>query len=151
LYIVAAVMIITTLWFGMYGAIAAYAGCWIGAGVLSGLSPAFSLFWSVADLLQVLIPLLAFRILSADVALKTRRDIVILVMFGIILNNLAGAVWGTLSLFAAGIIQAPNLPQVFSDWVIGNIIISAAIVPLVLYFVTPIAREHELFVKKYWN
>jgi len=151
LYIVVAVMIITTLWFGMYGAIAAYFGCWIGAGILSGLFPAFSLFWSVADFLQVLIPLIAFRMLGADIALKSRRDVVILVLFGIILNNLAGAIWGALSLFAAGIVTAPDLPQVFSAWFIGNVIITAAIVPLVLYFVTPIIREHELFVTKYWN
>ena len=31
-YTVVALMIVTTLWFGMYGAVAAYAGCYIGAG-----------------------------------------------------------------------------------------------------------------------
>ena len=34
LYIAVAFMILFTLWFGGYGAIAAYAGCFIGAGVL---------------------------------------------------------------------------------------------------------------------
>jgi len=150
-YMVAAVMVITTLWFGMYGAIAAYFGCWIGAGVLSGLSPGFALFWSVADLIQVLIPLIAFRILGADVALRSRRDVAILILFGIILNNLIGAVCGTLSLVAAGLVPAPLLFSVFTGWFIGNVIVTALIVPPLLYFLTPIVREHELFVTKFWD
>lgn len=151
LYLVVAVMIVTTLWFGYWGAIAAYAGCWIGAGVLSGLSPTSSLIWSVADLLQVIIPLLAFRLLGGDVSLRTRRDITILVVFGIVLNNLAGAIWGTLSLVPAGLVDSQNLFPLFSVWFIGNIIASAVIVPVVLRFGTPIIREHELFVKRYWS
>jgi hypothetical protein len=151
LYLVVAVMIVTTLWFGLWGAIAAYAGCWIGAGVLSGLSPTTSLLWSVADLLQVVIPLLAFRLLGADVALRTRRDLAILVVFGIVLNNLVGAVWGTLTLAPAGLVDLANLLPLFPVWFIGNMVICAVIVPVVLRFGTPIVREHELFVKNYWS
>lgn len=151
LYVVVAVMIITTLWFGLWGAIATYAGCWIGAGVLSGISPTTSLVWSVADLLQVAIPLLAFRLLGGDVALRNRRDVAILIVFGIILNNLAGAIWGTLTLAPAGLVSSPNLFPLFSAWFFGNIIASAVIVPVVLRFGTPIVREHELFVTRYWS
>ena len=74
-YIVVALMIVFTLWFGMWGAAAAYAGCVIGAGILSGLPPDVSLYWSLADFWQVLIPLLAFRFLGADPALRSIRDI----------------------------------------------------------------------------
>lgn len=151
LYIVVAVMIVTTLWFGLWGAIAAYAGCWIGAGVLSGLSPTASLLWSVADLLQVIIPLLAFRLLGADVALRTRRDFAILIVFGIVLNNLVGAIWGILTLAPAGLVDVPNMFPLFSAWFMGNIIASAVIVPAVLRVGTPIVREHELFVTRYWS
>ncbi len=151
LYIVVAVMIVTTLWFGLWGAFAAYAGCWIGAGVLSGLSPTASLLWSVADLLQVVIPLLAFRLLGADVSLRTRRDLGVLIVFGIVLNNLVGALWGTLALGSAGLVTIPTLFPLFSAWFMGNLIASAVIVPVVLWFGTPIVREHELFVKRYWS
>lgn len=151
LYIVAAVMVVTTLWFGMYGAVAAYFGCWIGAGVLSGLSPGFALFWSIADFIQVLIPLIAFRMLGADIALKSRRDIAILVAFGILLNNLIGAVCGTFALVAAGLVPASHLFSVFAIWFVGNVILTAIIVPPLLYFLSPLVREHELFVTKFWN
>lgn len=151
LYIAAAVMIITTLWFGLYGAIAAYTGCWLGAGILCGLSPAVSLVKSVADLVQVLIPLFAFRLLGADVSLKNRRDLLILIVFGVVLNNLVGALWGTFTLLEAGSIATADLSEVFSGWVIGNIVASAVIVPFVLYFFTPVIRGHELFVRRYWE
>ena len=151
LYIVVAVMIVTTLWFGFYGAIAAYAGCWLGAGVLSGLSPEVSLVWSIADLVQVLIPLFAFRLLGADVSLKTRRDLFVLILFGIILNNLAGGILGTLTLLQSGLVTAADFTRVFSGWFIGNIIVTLVIVPVVLWLFTPIVRRHELFVARYWN
>jgi hypothetical protein len=150
LYIVVAVMIVTTLWFGLWGAIATYAGCFIGAGILSGLSPATSLVWSAADLLQVVIPLLAFRLSGADISLRTRRDLGIFVLFGLVLNNLVGAVWGTLTLAPSGLVDVPHLFPLFSAWFIGNIIACVVIVPLALRFGTPIVREHELFVKRYW-
>ena len=151
LYVVVALMIVTTLWFGMYGAVAAYVGCFIGAGVLSGLSPEVSLYWSIADFLQVLIPLLAFRMLGGDISIRTRRDVAILVVFGIVLNNVVGAIWGTLSLYFAGLVPAQKFPVVFFGWLIMNIIISVIVVPLVLRFGTPLIRDHELFVKKYWE
>jgi len=150
-YAVVAVMIITTLWFGMYGAVAAYAGCFIGAGILSGLSPEVSLFWSLADFWQVLIPLIAFRVFRADPSLWSARDMGILVVFGIILNNLAGALWGSLTLASMGAVPWGNFSSVFFGWLIGNFIVCIALVPVALHFLTPLVRDHELFIRNYWN
>jgi hypothetical protein len=150
-YTVVALMIVTTLWFGMYGAVAAYAGCYIGAGILSGLPPDVSLYWSLADFWQVLIPLVAFRVLKADPSLRSTRDLGILVVFGIILNNVAGALWGSVSLAVPGIIPWAEVPSVFSGWLIGNLVICIVLVPLALYFLTPMVRDHQLFVRHYWD
>jgi integral membrane sensor domain MASE1 len=150
-YVVVAVMIVTTLWFGMYGAVAAYMGCYIGAGILSGLSPDVSLYWSLADFWQVLIPLLAFRLLKADPSIRSIRDLGIVVVFGVILNNLIGAIWGTLTLALLGSISWGDIGQVFSGWLTGNVVVCIIFVPLALYFLTPVIREHELFVRDYWS
>ena len=150
-YTVVALMIVTTLWFGMYGAVAAYAGCYIGAGILSGLPPDVSLYWSLADFWQVLIPLIAFRVLKADPSLKSTRDLGILVVFGIILNNVAGALWGSVTLAVSGIIPWAEVSSVFFGWLIGNIVVCIALVPLALYFLTPLLRDHQLFVHHYWE
>jgi integral membrane sensor domain MASE1 len=150
-YTVVALMIVTTLWFGMYGALAAYAGCYIGAGILSGLPPDVSLYWSLADFWQVIIPLIAFRVLKADPSLRSIRDLGILVVFGIIINNIAGALWGSATLALSGSIPWAEVPSVFYGWLIGNLVVCIVLGPLSLYFITPIIREHQLFVREYWS
>ena len=150
-YTVVALMIVTTLWFGMYGAVAAYAGCYTGAGILSGLPPDVSLYWSLADFWQVLIPLISFRVLKADPSLRSTRDLGIPVVFGIILDNVAGALWGSVTLALPGTIPWGEVPSVFSGWLIGNLVVCIVLVPLALYFLTPMIRKHQLFIRHYWS
>jgi hypothetical protein len=154
LYVAVGVMILATLWFGAYGAIAAYVGTLVGAGLLAGtpsIPPAIAIFWSIAGLLQVLIPLVAFRSFEADPALENRRDWTILFVFGILLNNIVGAVWGAGTLALGGVIQSGELGGVMFTWLIGNIIVCLLIVPLGLRFLTPKVRRSKLFVKNYWD
>ena len=77
-------MILFTLWFGAYGAIAAYVGTLLG-GVLRTESllqhPEIAIIWAIAGLLQVLIPLVAVRMFEADLTLKNRRDWTIVLLF----------------------------------------------------------------------
>jgi len=82
LYIAIAFMILFTLWFGGYGAIAAYVGCFIGSGILSGIPAGVNWYWSLSGLWQVLIPLVAFRMLSVDLSLAKPRDMIIFIVFG---------------------------------------------------------------------
>jgi len=62
-----------------------------------------------------------------------------------------GAVWGTMSLVAGGLIPWSAIASVFYGWALGNIVISAIFVAPILYIVTPMIREHELFVQSYWQ
>jgi integral membrane sensor domain MASE1 len=150
-YIVVALMVVFVLWFGMWGGIAAYAGCFIGAGVLSGIPPEVSLFWSFADFWQVIIPLAAFRMLHADPALKSRRDLIILLLFGVVLNNLVGAIWGSATLALGGVIPWSGIASAFSAWWLGNTIVCLVLLPVILWIFTPVVRNHELFVRNYWQ
>jgi hypothetical protein len=150
LYFAVAFMIAFTLWFGMWGAIAAYIGCFIGAGMGTGLPPVFNVFWSLADLWQVLIPLVAFRIAGADAGLKTKRDFLIFLIFGLVLNNLAGASWGASTLAFGGIISWNNAPYIFIGWLIPNIIVTIAITPLLLRYITPHIKKSGIYVRNYW-
>jgi len=148
LYFAVAFMIAFTLWFGIWGAIAAYIGCFIGAG--TGLPPGVNAFWSLADLWQVMIPLIAFRALGADEGLKTRRDFLIFIIFGLFLNNLAGAVWGVSTLALSGIISWNNAPDIIVGWFIPNIIVTIVITPLLLRYITPYIKKSGVYVKNYW-
>jgi hypothetical protein len=154
-YFAVAFMILFTLWFGAYGAIAAYIGTLIGSGLLSSGTlqshPVVAVFWSVAGLLQVLIPLIAFRVFEVNVGMESSRDLVHLILFGVILNNIVGASWGAYTLAIGGIIQSSDVTGVFAAWLIGNIVITLIIVPIALMRLTPTVRKSKLFVKNYWD
>jgi hypothetical protein len=151
IYIAVAFMILFTLWFGAYGAIAAYAGTLVGSGLLSQMSPVVAIYWSVAGLLQVLIPLVAFRTFEIDLALENRRDWTILILFGVLINNIVGAAWGAGTLAIGGIIQPAEIGGVLFMWLLGNIIVTLLIVPIALRRLTPKIAKSKLFVKYYWD
>jgi hypothetical protein len=150
-YIAVAFMILFTLWFGAYGAIAAYIGTLLG-GVLTTESllqhPEIAVIWAVAGFLQVVIPLVAVRKFEVDLTLENRRDWTIILLFAVLINNLVGAAWGAYTLSLLGPV---NIAGVFSTWLIGNIIISILIVPLALRFLTEKVSTSKLFVKHYWD
>jgi hypothetical protein len=150
-YIAVAFMILFTLWFGAYGAIAAYIGTLL-AGMLATESllkhPEIAVIWAVAGLLQVLIPLVAVRMFEVDLTLENRRDWTIILLFAVLINNLFGAAWGAFTLSLAGPV---NTTGVFFTWLVGNIIVTILIVPLALRFFTETITRSKLFVKHYWD
>jgi hypothetical protein len=150
IFIAAAFMLIFTLWFGMYGAIAAYAGSFIGSGLLSGMPVTVALYFSLANLWQVLIPLIAFRIFDVHAGMEFTRDLFHLVLFGTILNNVIGAAWGSVALAIGGVIGWSQVMSVFTAWLIGNVIVTIIIVPVVLRHFTPRVEKSKVFVKSYW-
>lgn len=150
LYFSVAFMIAFALWFGGLGVIAAYIGCFIGAGVLGGVPFNVNLYWSLADIWQVLIPLVAFKAFDADISLRTRRDFVIFLIFGCLLNNLVGAVWGASMLAMGGLASWNDVPGTFTGWFIGNLIVTIVITPLLLRYITPYIEKRGMVFKKYW-
>ena len=149
-YFPVAFMLLFTFWFGAYGAIAAYAGSFLGAGLLSGLPFEVSIFSAFANLWQVLIPLIAFRVFNANVGIENGRDLLHLVLFGIILNNVVGAAWGAYTLAAGHIVPTTQMTATFTAWWIGNVVATIIIVPICLRHFTPKVRKSKLFVNNYW-
>ena len=147
LYFAVAFMIPFTLWFSAWGAVAAYVGCVIGAGIPAGLSFSVNLYWSLADLWQVLIPLVGFVLLKADVGLRTKRDFAIFVIFGWLLNNLAGALWGAGTFVLSGQFPMSDITGLFANWFLTNLVVTIPITPLLLRFVTPIIKKKGLLSK----
>jgi hypothetical protein len=152
LYIAVAFMILFTLWFGAYGAIAAYVGTLVGSGLLASDTfsrhPEIAIVWAIAGLLQVLIPLVAVRSFDVDLAMENPRDLTYVLIFGVIVNNIVGAAWGAWTLALA---QTVNMGSIFLTWFIGNLIVTILIVPLALKYFTPKVRKSKLFVKYYWD
>jgi hypothetical protein len=149
LYFAIAFMIPFALWFGAWGAIAAYAGCIIGAG-LGAMPLTVNLYWSLADLWQVLIPLVAFKAFHADISLKTKRDFYIFITFGWLLNNLVGAAWGSTMLAVGGVSAWSEVTKTFATWLAGNLLVTIVISSLLLRYVTGYFEKWNLTVKGYW-
>jgi integral membrane sensor domain MASE1 len=147
----AAFMVLFALWYGGYGAFAAYVGGLIG-GILAHENLAINLhiavIWAVAGLLQVLIPLIAARSFEIDLSLPTNRDVALIVIFGVVINNLVGAAWGAWTL---GLMDPSVMVSAFSTWLIGNVIVCLVLVPLCLRLFTPRLEKKRLFVKNYWD
>ena len=150
LYFAVAFMIVFAFWFGAWGAVAAYLGCVLGAG-LTGMPLAVNLYWSLADLWQVLIPLIALRKLNVDVSLRSKRDFLLFLIFGWLLNNLAGAAWGAATMALGGVIGWGSVPGTFAGWFIGNLMVTIVIAPVLLRYATPLVRKSGLLAAGYWR
>ncbi|MFA5332581.1 MAG: hypothetical protein WC342_09395 [Methanoregula sp.] len=150
IYVAVAFMILFTLWFGMYGAIAAYVGGFFGAGIFNGMPASVATYWALANLWQVLIPLVAFRVFDVNVGMESNRDLFHLVLFGVILNNLVGAAWGSIALAIGGLITPSQIMGVFGPWLVVNMLITILIVPIALGRLTPKVSGSKVFVRGYW-
>ncbi len=140
-YFAVAFMVPFALWFGALGGVAAYVGCVIGSGIPAGLPWQVNLYWSLADLWQVLIPLLAFKILKADIGLRSKRDFGVFLLFGVVLNNLAGAAWGSVMFVLSGQFAYADFSGLFSNWFLGNMLVTVLIAPLLLRYITPALKK----------
>ncbi len=149
-YVAVAFMILFTLWFGMYGAIAAYVGSFFGSGILTGMSAGVASYFALAGLWEVLIPLVAFRVFDVNVRMESKRDLFHLVLFGVIMSNLVGAAWGSISLAIGGLITPSQILGVFGPWFVTNMIVTLIIVPIALVRLTPRFEKSKVFVKGYW-
>jgi hypothetical protein len=153
LFIAVAFMILFTLWFGLYGAIAAYVGTLVGSGLMVSevlnQHPLVAVLWAGAGLLQVLIPLAAVRSFDVNLSMENPRDFTYIFLFGVVINNIISAAWAawTLSLADATV----NMGTVFSAWFIGNAVVCLIIVPLGLRLFTPKIEKSRLYVKNYWD
>ncbi|MCD4807394.1 MAG: hypothetical protein K8R13_07480 [Methanococcoides sp.] len=151
MYFAVAFMIVFALWYGMWGALAAYLGCIVGAGILADMPTSLNIIWSIADLWQVMIPLVAFIYFKVNIRLKTRRDFVYLLIFGVFLNNLIGAFWGSYMLAINGVIPYEEMFLTFEQWFTTNVIATIVIVPFLLRYVTPYIQQTESYVEGYWK
>jgi hypothetical protein len=147
IFLAITVIIAFGLWFGLWGVIAAFIAGFIGAGIPLGLPLPMNLLFSFSDAIQALIPLLAFRLLNADESLSSLRDVGIYLVFGWLLANIAGGLWGTFSVVAAGVIPMQQAQSFFTSWVLGNLFVTFLVTTVLLIFISPYIREHGLYIR----
>lgn len=123
LYLAAAIYVPLSLWLGGWGCIAGYISCVI-LGYVSTPFGVWSWLWSFADLFEGLVPLLAFRVMKADVDvgkdLKRSKELYILLAILVV------------NLIISAVATAINLPPI---WITTLII--AIILIVVMYVLNP--------------
>jgi hypothetical protein len=118
---------------------------------MTGMPLTANLYWSLADLWQVLIPLLAFIFSKVDAGLNTRKGLLFFLLFGWLLNNMAGAVWGSTMLAVGGVISPDGILKSFAGWFGGNLIVTIILTPALLKYATPLIAKSGLYVSGYWR
>ncbi len=145
-----AVQSIGSIWFGWWGGIAAGLFPLI-SNSLSGSAPLpVSVAYLPANVLQGMIAGWAFRRLNANPALRARRDWTIWILWGALVPNAIGALWGSTMLVAFGLITQAAQPITFAGWFVGNTIPTIILGSIILKYVSPLVMRSRAFVKGDW-
>jgi integral membrane sensor domain MASE1 len=148
-FIAIAFMVPFGIWYGWRGVLAAYLGCLCAMLItLPSIPVGWAMVFSLADMAEVAIPAVAFWYFKADPALKTIRDMGIYLVFGIVINSLAGAFIGTMTVFMAGINKYDSVLVSFGSWAGGDMVLIFLITSILLSFGTPILRRKGLLEQK---
>lgn len=145
-----AIQSVGSIWFGMWGGIASFVFPLI-SNVVSGSAPLpVSIAYIPGNFLQGMLAGFAFRYFKADPRLRTAKDWIVFVLFGVLGCNLIGAGWGSTILRTFGLISPASHLTVFLGWFLGNSIPSFVLGVLLLKFISPIVIRTKAFCKKLW-
>jgi hypothetical protein len=142
------------LWFGGWAFVIGYLGNFIGAGLLSGLPLLVALPFGVADIIQLGLPMLLYRLFARRFGVSpigkdvyTVRGFIFFLLCAVLPNNILGGLYGNSILLAFGI----NPPNLFlpgwGTWVLSNVIVTIVIGSVLLATVGPIVERFGLTIR----
>jgi len=139
------------IWFGGWGLVIGYIGSFVGAGLLAGVPLLVDIPFAAVDWIQFGIPLLAYRLLARRFGLHplgrdvyTIKGFLFFLVFGVVLPNGLGALYGITVLRAGGLVPPDAFGPAVAGWWVGNMIVSAIVAPILLSTVTPIIERFGL-------
>lgn len=156
-YLAIGFMIPFSLWFGLWGILlGGYIGVYLG-GALGGFPVAIGWMTSAADIIQVIIPFIAYRWLAPKFGLdplgrdffakgKWWKAWLFMLVFAVFPNNIIAATYNMVLLYKIGIVPYDVIRPAIIGWVIGDIWVIALITPALCHFVSPIVERSGLTV-----
>lgn len=145
-----AIQAVGSIWYGMWGGIAAFVFPLI-SNSLSGSAPLpVSIAYVPANFVQGMAAGWAFRLFKADPSLKTGKSWVVFTLVAIIAANIFGAAWGSTVLRLFGLITPAAHLVTFAGWFVGNTVASWILGAILLRFVSPLVVRTKAFCKGYW-
>lgn len=145
-----AIQAVGSIWYGMWGGIAAFVFPLI-SNSLSGSAPLpVSIAYIPANFVQGMAAGWAFRFFKADPSLKTGKSWVVFTLVAIIAANIFGAAWGSTVLRLFGLITPAAHLVTFAGWFVGNTVASWILGAILLRFISPLVVRTKAFCKGYW-
>lgn len=145
-----AVVVGGSLWFGAWGVIAAALFPFLSS-LLIGLDLPHSLAVIPANLLEGLIPALAFRLTAADPALHDSRSVWIYALWAVVIPSVLGALFTAGAWIALGEVEWRTFALLGFDWAVSNSLVLIVIGFPLIYLLTPILRERGLLISGWWR
>ncbi len=146
--------VVFTLWWGLWGVIAAGIGCFVGAGLLTGMPLVPALAFSVGDFVPALLILILYRgvlakrgidPLGRDI-LKSKKAAFWFVIWVMGITNVIGGMWGVWNLTLLGFVPKNAYWLGAGLWILGDAIV-LLIAPFLIVSLTPIVRRYGLLTK----
>lgn len=145
-----AVQAIGSIWYGMWGGIAAFLGPLISNALSGSDSLAVSMCYIPGNFIQGMGAAWGFRQFKADPSLRDSKSWWVWIILGVLLPNAFGAGWGSTVLRLFGRITPAAHLTTFAGWFVGNTIPSIILGSIVLWFVSPLVVRTKAFCKGYW-
>lgn len=146
------------LWFGGWAFVIAYIGNFIGAGLLTGTPLLVAIPFGAADLIQLGLPMLLYRLLAPRFGLSpigkdvfTLRGFLFFLCCAVLPNNILGGLYGNWILVAGGL----NAPKLFlpswAAWSGSNIVVTIVIGSILMATLGPVVERFGLTVRNLFN
>lgn len=145
-----AIQAVGSVWYGMWGGLAAFIFPLI-SNAMSGSAPLpVSLAYIPGNFVQGIAAGWVFRQYKLDPSLKSLNDWLGFTVVGILAANAFGALWGTIVLRMFGLITADAHLVSWAGWFLGNSVASWVLGALLLKFISPLVVKTKAFCKGYW-
>jgi len=145
-----AIQAVGSVWYGMWGGLAAFIFPLI-SNAMSGSAPLpVSLAYIPGNFIQGIAAGWVFRQYKLDPSLKSLNDWLGFTVVGILAANAFGALWGTIVLRMFGLITADAHLVSWAGWFLGNSVASWVLGALLLKFISPLVVKTKAFCKGYW-
>ncbi len=145
-----AIQAVGSVWYGMWGGIAAFVFPLI-SNAMSGSAPLpVSLAYIPGNFVQGIAAGWVFRQYKLDPRLNSAKDWIGFTVVGIIAANAFGALWGTTVLRMFSLITPDSQLVAWAGWFIGNSVASWVLGVLMLKFISPLVMRTKAFCKGYW-
>ena len=160
-YFVYPFFMVFTEWWGLWGILAAYIGCVVGAGLMVGLGIVPSILYSVADLVPPLAMFIIYRGFLGKMGIdplfrdltdkqigetKTHRGIawVWFILINVVVLNLISAQLGIGIEYQLGLVPPSAYWYYWAGWFVGDAIAMIIITPIIVKGLTSLVERQGL-------